>query len=199
MVSQIEEQTQGTAMAAGEPGTGGSGLRPAPSASAQGRRDRSATPRTTRPEAELRRDGDERTARTSPWSLRSCLELGPLPGAVPCARLHARHVLWEWNLSELGEPAELVVSELVTNAIRAAQAVGGDRPVRFWLLADRARVAICVWDSCPDPPRPGQAGDSDENGRGLQLVEAMSASWDWYPHDGGKVIQAILEAGQRRT
>jgi len=35
------------------------------------------------------------------WPLQSFLELGALPGAVPCARLHARHVLWEWGLASL--------------------------------------------------------------------------------------------------
>jgi hypothetical protein len=52
--------------------------------------------------------------------LRSYLELGALPTAVPCARLHARHVLWEWGLNRLAQDTELLVSrELVTNAERA--------------------------------------------------------------------------------
>jgi len=39
------------------------------------------------------------------WPLQSFPELGALPGAVPCARLHARQVLWEWHLSDLSESA----------------------------------------------------------------------------------------------
>src|ERR1700680_336795 len=50
-----------------------------------------------------------------PWQLRTLLELAALPGAVPCSRLHARHVLLEWGLSEIAENAELLLSELVTN------------------------------------------------------------------------------------
>jgi hypothetical protein len=53
---------------------------------------------------------------TGRWPLRSFLELGALPGAVPCARLHTRQLLWEWGLIALSETAELLVSEIVTNA-----------------------------------------------------------------------------------
>jgi len=49
---------------------------------------------------------------------RSHLVLGALPSAVPCARLHAKLVLAEWGLKALAETAELLVSELVTNAVR---------------------------------------------------------------------------------
>jgi hypothetical protein len=54
------------------------------------------------------------------WPLRSFLELGALPSAVPCARYHCRQVLWEWRLTGLAQSAELLVSELVTNAITAS-------------------------------------------------------------------------------
>ena len=141
-------------------------------------------------------DGDSvatASSAASVWPLHSYLELGALPGAVPCARLHARQVLWEWNLKGLGESAELVVSELVTNAIQASRAAGRHLPVRLWLLSDQARVVIHVWDSSPNPPQPAQAENTDESGRGLLLVEAMSTAWDWYSHDGGKVVRATLE------
>ena len=45
------------------------------------------------------------------WPLRSCLELGALPSAVPCARLHAKQVLWEWGLRALADDAALLVSD----------------------------------------------------------------------------------------
>ena len=56
---------------------------------------------------------------TDPWPLRSSLELGALPTAPSCACLHVKHVLWEWGLNSLVESAELLVSELVTNAVNA--------------------------------------------------------------------------------
>lgn len=128
------------------------------------------------------------------WPLHSSLELGPLPGATPCARLHARLVLREWNLAHLTEPAELLVSELVTNAIHASQAAGTQLPVRFVLLSDREQLVIQVHDASPSPPLAAHAADTEESGRGLILVEAISAAWDWYPQTDGKVVRAILEA-----
>ena len=44
------------------------------------------------------------------WPLQSFLELGALPGAVPCARVHARQMLWEWGVTELADVTELVIS-----------------------------------------------------------------------------------------
>src|SRR6266851_4054355 len=58
------------------------------------------------------------------WPLRSFLELGALPGAVPCARLHARELMWEWRLTGLGDDVEILVSELVTNAVAASRPSG---------------------------------------------------------------------------
>src|ERR1700751_798702 len=65
----------------------------------------------------------------SSWPLSTSLPLGALPGATPCARLHARAVLAEWGLDDLAEAAELIVSELVTNAVRAS--TGPDGPPRY--------------------------------------------------------------------
>ena len=123
------------------------------------------------------------------------LELGALPGAVPCARLHTRHVLWEWRLAGLSESAELVVSELMTNAIAASVSRECILPVRLWLQADHARLLIFVWDSSGQPPLPGSAGGDAEGGRGLMLVEAVCARWNWYPTPQlpGKAVWALCE------
>jgi anti-sigma regulatory factor (Ser/Thr protein kinase) len=127
------------------------------------------------------------------WPLRSYLKLGVLPSAAPHARQHTSQMLRKWDLGELGKSAELVVSELITNAIQASCQVGGDNYVRLWLFSDRARVVIQVWDNCPDPPQPTPAGPTDEDGRGLLLVEAMTTSWDWYSQDEGKIVWAVLQ------
>ena len=140
----------------------------------------------------LPRDQETHVARG--WPLRSFLELGAYPGAVPSARLHARAVLWEWGLSVLGEPAELIVSELVTNAVQASQSFGQFTPVGFWLLSDREKVLVLVWDASPRSPSPADPGEEiAEGGRGLMLVEAMSQRWSWYlVHDpGGKIVWAL--------
>ena len=130
------------------------------------------------------------------WPLRTFLELGALPSAVPCARYHTKQVLWEWHLTEHADSAELVVSELVTNAITASRATSPDSPVRLWLLSDSTRVLILVQDDSPHPPVRTAPGTGTEGGRGLLLVEAISSRWAWYlPGTGGagKVTWAILE------
>ncbi len=62
---------------------------------------------------------DTRTDVTDTRTDRSYLELAAAPGAVPRARRHTRHMLAAWKLGHLADDAELVVSELLTNAVRA--------------------------------------------------------------------------------
>ncbi len=131
-----------------------------------------------------------------PWPLRSYLGLGALPTAVPCARLHAKHLAWEWGLNDLCDTVELVVSELVTNAVRAMAGTSGYEAVHLRLSSDNARVLVEVWDADPLPPVPADLGPDGtpdpeaESGRGLFLVAALSARWDWYltQEPAGKVV-----------
>lgn len=138
-----------------------------------------------------RRPGVLRSGR---WPLVRYLELAAVPGAVPSGRLHTRQVLGEWALPGLREDAELVVSELLTNAVRASAAAGRGMPVRLRLLSDGERVEVRVWDGDPVPPRRMTAACTDEGGRGLMLVEAVSAAWDWRPVRGGKEVRALLDS-----
>lgn len=137
------------------------------------------------------------------WPLQSFLELGALDGAVPSARLHARHVVWEWGLAALADDTELVVSELVTNGVQASRAMT-HAAIRLWLASDRLRVLICVWDASPQPPVRMDADEDAEHGRGLLLVEALSERWGWFPAepDGaspaghqGKFVWAVMPGG----
>jgi anti-sigma regulatory factor (Ser/Thr protein kinase) len=139
---------------------------------------------------------------TAWWPLSSCLPLGALATAVPCARLHARAVLAEWGLGRVSEAAELVVSELVTNAVRISagaqdQQCGGGAGVPVVIVrlaADCDRVLVEVWDSFAGGPLTGRGGLGDESGRGLLLVEAVCHRWSWRPVPGrpGKVVWAEL-------
>jgi anti-sigma regulatory factor (Ser/Thr protein kinase) len=130
----------------------------------------------------------------------SVLELGPLPSAVPCARLHARAIMREWDLTELCEAAELVVSELVTNAVRASEQLAYLPSIWLTLMIEADEVLIAVWDNNPKPmeytaldegelPDPTAAG-----GRGLFLVEHLTSAWGvHYPEDViGKVVWGRL-------
>lgn len=137
---------------------------------------------------------------------RSSLLLGALPSAVPCARLHARQLLWEWSLSEVAEAAELLLSELLTNAVQAARATINDLPVNVRLSANRDRLLIEVWDSNVQPPVPrvlenGFPQVDAESGRGLFLVETLSERWGWYPtrNPEGKVTWCELGREDKRS
>jgi anti-sigma regulatory factor (Ser/Thr protein kinase) len=129
------------------------------------------------------------------WPLRSYLELGALPTAVPCARLHTRQLLWEWGLTGLAADTELLVSELVTNAVKAT-AGQQQAAIRLQLSCDNTRVRVEVWDADPRPPVPKDDTPDleEEGGRGLFLVAALSARWDWYPTEqpAGKVVWCEL-------
>lgn len=135
------------------------------------------------------------------WPFHNYLELGALAGAVPCARLHARQLLWEWGISEVAEEVELLVSELVTNALHASLDMGEALPIRLWLLSNDTRVVISVWDGNPRPPVLADVADDAESGRGLVLVEALSDRWDWFAHQGldGKVVWCELSRDETST
>jgi hypothetical protein len=147
---------------------------------------------------------NQRTAAVSVWPLQSYLELGALPTAVPCARAHARLVLAEWGLQELADPAELVVSELVTNGLRASRGLVGSRfggrwsagtpPVRLWLLSDYRTALVQVWGGDDRMPMRQELGPESEAGRGLWLVEAVSEDWGAFrpQHASGKVVWAAV-------
>jgi anti-sigma regulatory factor (Ser/Thr protein kinase) len=126
------------------------------------------------------------------WPLHSRLELGALPTAVPCARLHARQVTLEWGLRDLADITELIVSELVTNAIRASRGLISP-VVGLSLVSDRSCVLIRVWDGNREQmPVRQQAGPDAEYGRGLVLVDAISAEWGSYRRANGKVVWAMV-------
>jgi anti-sigma regulatory factor (Ser/Thr protein kinase) len=127
------------------------------------------------------------------WPLQTHLAMAALPGAVPCARGHVRSVVREWGLGHLTDTAELLVSELVTNAVRASQSLAvtpGLPVVQLWLASDQLSVILHVWDASDQIPVRQQAGAHDSSGRGLLLVDALSAGWGCYRLQAGKVVWA---------
>jgi anti-sigma regulatory factor (Ser/Thr protein kinase) len=113
------------------------------------------------------------------WPRRTALELAALPTAVPCARLHARAVLLEWQLGHVADDAEILVSELVTNAVKASRSPRGAGLVVLRLLAGYERLLIEAWDENPADPVPCQADYESEGGRGFTVIEAISHRWGY--------------------
>ncbi len=129
--------------------------------------------------------------------------MAALPTATPCARVHARSIACEWGLSNLADTIELVVSELVTNAVQAS--VGHDERPRYTaehglacihlrLATDGLAALIEVWDEDTTPLSPIQPAIDDESGRGLMLVDALAERWGWDlpPSGRGKIVWALM-------
>ncbi|MGW6153332.1 SpoIIE family protein phosphatase [Streptomyces sp. NPDC055144] len=104
------------------------------------------------------------------------------PRSVGRAREFTRAQLTQWDLEPLVDTTELLVSELVTNALRY-----GEGEIRLRLLLDRTLVCE-VWDAGLVQPRRRRARDTDEGGRGLQLVGLLSASWGSRRTPRGKTV-----------
>jgi anti-sigma regulatory factor (Ser/Thr protein kinase) len=122
------------------------------------------------------------------------LTLGAIPSSPGTARAVARSLLIEWGLADLADTAELVVSELVTNAVQVSACYEVPSPVQFRMSASRSRVLIEVWDCDPRQPIVRQPMGFDESGRGLLLVATLSAQWGWTEFKRGKIVWAEIEA-----
>ncbi|WP_228993952.1 SpoIIE family protein phosphatase [Streptomyces sp. DH8] len=106
------------------------------------------------------------------------------PAAVGEVRAKAARQLEAWGLAELSMTTELIVSELVTNAIRYASG-----PVRLRLLYQSA-LTCEVSDASNTSPRLRHARTTDEGGRGLFLVAQLAHRWGTRYTDRGKIIWA---------
>ncbi|MFF8870583.1 ATP-binding SpoIIE family protein phosphatase [Streptomyces massasporeus] len=114
------------------------------------------------------------------------------PAAVARARSNASERLAAWGLEELAFMTELVVSELVTNAIRY-----GRPPVRLRLIRDRSLLCE-VSDAGSTTPHLRRARTFDEGGRGLFLVAQLAERWGTRHARQGKTVWAELD-GEKRT
>ncbi|MEU0738594.1 ATP-binding protein [Streptomyces sp. NPDC006134] len=122
--------------------------------------------------------------------------------AVREARRFARRTLGQWELGDRFDDVCLVVSELVTNALRHALPANGpepaeqEPPVRLHLMRWTDRLVCAVRDPSHDSPVARESDDfSAESGRGLFLVGSFSDSWGWHPLAGpleGKVVWALF-------
>jgi anti-sigma regulatory factor (Ser/Thr protein kinase) len=121
------------------------------------------------------------------------LVLPGIPGSVPVARWYVRAVLGSCGLGEYADHAEIIISELVANAVQHAcdndtTTIG----VTLTRAASTAALTVAVSDSSPDAPIMRGGPPGSEQGRGLQIVAALSAHWGWRREGGGKAVFAVL-------
>ncbi|WP_329119842.1 ATP-binding protein [Streptomyces sp. NBC_01465] len=116
------------------------------------------------------------------------------PRAVPVSRHTLRLILTAHGLLQLAEYAELLATELVSNALRHTKG-----PAALRLRWTYGTLRIGVWDADPTPPAPPLRLAMDaEQGRGLDLVRNCASDWGWYPlaasGDTGKYVWCELAA-----
>jgi anti-sigma regulatory factor (Ser/Thr protein kinase) len=135
-------------------------------------------------------------------TLTSCLtsrhvRLAALPSAVPWARRVLRHVLREWQLESWSDPALLLVSELVTNAVQASVRSVGPDPVSHLMVSltlelSETSLLMKVWDASPCLPVLSEADVTGDRGRGLLLVDFLADAWGHCDASPGKVVWCEL-------
>lgn len=129
--------------------------------------------------------------------------LAAAPAAVSCGRQLVRLTLNRWGLAALVEDAELVISELVTNSVKATGLtdggpgwadLGGVATIQVRVLLYQTGIIVEVWDRDPTAPVRHDAASDEEGGRGLAIVAALCKQWGYGPLScGGKVVWAELE------
>jgi hypothetical protein len=123
----------------------------------------------------------------------SVVHLPYRPESASAARRLVRDKLTAWGLEVLLDDAELIVSELVTNAVKT----GCRRRMTAWIdRIDTASVRISVMDGSRVPPVLLEAGEGDECHRGLALVNRLTGGqWGVTIEPLGKTVHADLRAG----
>jgi anti-sigma regulatory factor (Ser/Thr protein kinase) len=133
------------------------------------------------------------------------LALAALPTSPSWARRHTRLFLDSCRgvSEDVAETAELLVSELVTNAVRFTGDQGQRQRdsgradaslISLSIRHFRDGLLIEVYDADSNPPIRGDTGEYAETGRGLMLIDALSKEWSYvFLPDGGKVVYCLLE------
>ncbi|WP_128433821.1 ATP-binding protein [Streptomyces cyaneus] len=101
------------------------------------------------------------------------------PRAVAISRRTLTDILTTHHLPTLIEPAQLLASELLGNAIRHTTG-----PAALKLRRSGRSLRLGAWDTDPTPPTTPPPDDEDEDGRGLHLVNAYADDWGWFQING---------------
>ncbi len=128
--------------------------------------------------------------------------LGAEPGSVRAARDFTVATLRRWGAAERSQDIAVVVSELLTNALRHALPGAGDtrprQPIRLGLLQPGPCVLCAVADPSKAAPSLRAPGSLAETGRGLPIICALSDQWGYTTlSDTGKVVWAVFYRGLR--
>jgi anti-sigma regulatory factor (Ser/Thr protein kinase) len=106
-------------------------------------------------------------------------------------------MLREWQLESMSDPALLLVSELVTNAVQASGRCVGPDPVSHQIVSltlelSGTSLLIKVWDGHPGLPVLREADVTGDRGRGLLLVDFLADAWGHQDAGHGKVVWCEL-------
>jgi anti-sigma regulatory factor (Ser/Thr protein kinase) len=125
---------------------------------------------------------------------RMCWQLTPEEASVRQARMLIRDPMKRWGLEDSIPMAELLVSELVTNAVRYGSNTEfvEAQDIEFRLILEGGLICE-VYDSSPALPRMLQVDRDAENGRGLHVVSQLARRWGSRRTPGGKVVWCELE------
>jgi anti-sigma regulatory factor (Ser/Thr protein kinase) len=127
--------------------------------------------------------------------------LSARPEEARTARQFVRELLTCWGLEALADDAEMIVDELVVNAVLHGTRAGlthaspgpGMTVLRLCMLRRAGEVMVAVVDPGNETPVLRQPDLAGESGRGLQIVGALSHVWGWSPIAGhGKAVWAVL-------
>jgi hypothetical protein len=121
--------------------------------------------------------------------------LPPIPESARAARRFAHATLIAWRLDRLADDLDLVVSELITNALLHART--GPRPAGADIMLELEQcgdtLTCRVADGSALPPAKEEASATAESGRGLLLVESLSSAWGWHHGASGKFVWAEFD------
>jgi anti-sigma regulatory factor (Ser/Thr protein kinase) len=129
------------------------------------------------------------------------IDLAAIATAVTMSRSFTRFVLLRWGAPWLIEDATVVISELVTNAVKHTGLINQQpnyatlpklKLISVRLVGLENSIVFEVWDTSDDVPVLQDAGPEAEGGRGLYLIQSLSHQWGYYPVQPGKVVWAEL-------
>lgn len=132
----------------------------------------------------------------TPWSdggrpLVAAQDLPSEAASPGIARNVTKDTLARWSLGHFYDDAAVVVSELVTNAIRYGLCPAAREPLRLVLARYESQLVCMVTDPTDTAPTMQEPDWVAETGRGLHIIEAMSRAWGWTPLlGGGKAVWA---------